>query len=165
MNIIPGEMTRAVNSLVSEEEIVGTYDEGIFAASGGTVFLPIPIDGKESEWEQVANDYAHSHPAYSSNYGEDGSFTRLREVNIGMNLDKYLPVIGMDNFLSGLRIFASAQNVKLWRPKGTVGVDSELNMSGAVTGAIGTTGTGYRSIEVHTMPYPTVYNFGLNIRF
>jgi len=165
MNIIPGDMTRSVNPLVTEEEIVGTYNEDIFSASGGTVFLPVPLDGKESEWEQVANDYAHAHPAYSSNYGEDGSFTRLREINFGVNLDKYLPKIGMGNVLSGLRVFASAQNVKLWRPKGTVGVDSELNMSGAVTGAIGTTGTGYRSIEVHTMPYPTVYNFGINIRF
>jgi hypothetical protein len=165
MNIIPGEMTRGVNSLVTDDEVVGTYNEEIFAASGGTVFLPIPVAGKESEWEQVADEYTRAHPAYSSNYAEDGSFTRLREVNLGITLDKYLPKIGMENVLSGLRIFASAQNVKLWRPKGTVGIDSELNMSGAVTGAIGTTGTGYRSIEVHTMPYPTVYNFGINIRF
>lgn len=165
MNVIPGEMTRGVNSLVSDEEVVGTYNEEIFAASGGSVFLPVPVAGKESEWELVADEYTRAHPAYSSNYAEDGSFTRLREVNLGITLDKYLPKIGMENVLSGLRVFASAQNVKLWRPKGTVGIDSELNMSGAVTGAIGTTGTGYRSIEVHTMPYPTVYNFGINIRF
>jgi hypothetical protein len=38
-------------------------------------------------------------------------------------------------------------------------------MAGAITGAIGTTNSGYRSVESNTMPYPTVYNIGFNIRF
>ena len=112
-----------------------------------------------------ANEFAKAHPAFSSNYTEDGSYTRLREVSLGVRLDQFLPLLNLDNAISGLRVFVSANNVKLWRAKGTVGVDPELNMSGAITDPIGTTGNGYRSVEVHTMPYPTTYNFGINVRF
>tara|TARA_B100001758_G_scaffold208468_1_gene190117 strand:+ start:2685 stop:5882 length:3198 start_codon:yes stop_codon:yes gene_type:complete len=165
LNAIPIEMTRQVTPIISEEEVVGTIDYNVYEATGGAVILPIAIPGREEEWANTTNEFAQAHPGFSSNYAEDGSFTRLREVSFGVKLDRYLPLLKLDNAISGLRIFASANNVKLWRPKGTVGVDPELNMSGAITGPIGTTGTGYRSVEVHTMPYPTTYNFGLNIRF
>lgn len=165
LNAIPIEMTRQVTPIISEDEVVGTIDYNVYEATGGAVILPIAIPGREEEWASTTNEFAKAHPGFSSNYAEDGSFTRLREVSFGVKLDRYLPLLKLDNAISGLRIFASANNVKLWRPKGTVGVDPELNMSGAITGPIGTTGTGYRSVEVHTMPYPTTYNFGLNIRF
>ena len=77
----------------------------------------------------------------------------------------YLSFLKLDGAISGLRFFASAQNIKLWRPKGARTVDPELNMAGAITGAIGTTNSGYRSVESNTMPYPTIYNIGFNIRF
>ena len=165
LNFIPAEMTRQVTPIVNDDEVVGTIDYDVYQATGGAVVLPIAVQGREAEWEQATNEFAQAHPAFSSNYAEDGSYTRLREVSFGVNLDRYLPLLKLENAISGLRVFASASNVKLWRPKGTVGVDSELNMSGAITGPVGTTGTGYRSVEVHTMPYPTTYNFGLNIRF
>ena len=165
LNFIPANMTRQVTPIVDESDVVGTIDYAVFQASNGAVVLPIPVEGKEQEWEETANDFAHSFPGYSTNYVEDGSYTRLREVSFGVNLDQYLPLLKLDGAISGLRFFASAQNIKLWRPKGTRTVDPELNMSGAITGAIGTTSTGYRSVESNTMPYPTVYNVGFNIRF
>ena len=165
INFIPQNMTRGVTPLIEESEIVGTIDYDVMQASNGAVVLPIPVEGKEEDWKRVTEDFANAHPGVSTNYTEDGSYTRLREVNMGINLDRYLPMLKIDGAISGLRIFVSAQNVKIWRPKGTVGVDPELNTAGAITGPIGTTSTGYRSIEAHTMPYPTVYNIGFNIRF
>ena len=165
LNFIPANMTRQVTPIVDEGDVVGTIDYAVFQASNGAVVLPIPVEGKEQEWEETANDFAHAFPGYSTNYIEDGSYTRLREISFGVNLDQYLPSLKLDGAISGLRFFASAQNVKLWRPKGTRTVDPELNMAGAITGAIGTTNSGYRSVESNTMPYPTIYNIGFNIRF
>ena len=165
LNFIPANMTRQVTPIVDEGDVVGTIDYAVFQASNGAVVLPIPVEGKEQEWEETANDFAHAFPGYSTNYVEDGSYTRLREISFGVNLDQYLSSLKLDGAISGLRFFASAQNVKLWRPKGTRTVDPELNMAGAITGAIGTTNSGYRSVESNTMPYPTVYNIGFNIRF
>jgi len=165
MNLIPAEMTRQVTPVVGDEEIVGTIDYDVFGATNGAVILPIAVSGREDEWAQTADEFAKAHPAFSSNYTEDGSYTRLREISMGVSLDEFLPLLKLDNAISGLRVFVSANNVKLWRAKGAVGVDPELNMSGAITDPIGTTGNGYRSVEVHTMPYPTTYNFGINVRF
>ncbi len=127
--------------------------------------LPVAIPGKEAEWENALNEFAFNHPSYITNFGTSGDFTRLREINFGVNLTQYLPVLKLDNTISGLRVYFSAQNVKLWRASGTVGVDPELNISGAVTEGIGLEGRAYRSVESATMPHPTVYNFGINVRF
>ena len=66
---------------------------------------------------QTADEFAKAHPAFSSNYTEDGSYTRLREISMGVRLDKFLPQLKLDNAISGLRVFVSANNVKLWRQK------------------------------------------------
>ena len=101
----------------------------------------------------TADEFAKAHPAFSSNYTEDGSYTRLREVSMGVRLDQFLPLLKLDNAISGLSI-CLANNVKLWRAKGTVGVDPELNMSGAITDPIGTTGNGYEVLRFIRCPIP-----------
>ena len=166
MGVMDMQWVRQITPVVEEDEVVGTVNMDLYMATGGAVPpLPVAIPGKEAEWEAAANEYAFSHPEHITNYGEDGSYTRLREINFGVNLTRFLPVLKMENAISGLRVYFSAQNVKLWRPSGTVGIDSEINAVGAVTPPIGQTNTGYRSIEAHTMPHPTTYNFGINVRF
>ena len=86
MNFIPAEMTRQVTPIVGEEEIVGTIDYDVFGATDGAVILPIAVPGREDEWAQTADEFAKAHPAFSSNYTEDGSYTRLREVSMGVRL-------------------------------------------------------------------------------
>ena len=166
MNVLPLQFIRQITPVVEEDEVVGTVNYDLYAATGGAVPpLPVAIPGREAEWEAAANEFALNHPSHITNFGEDGSFTRLREVNLGVNLDRLLPMLKLDNAISGLRVFVSAQNLKLWRPPGTIGIDSEINAVGAITEPIGISETGYRSIEAHTMPHPTTYNFGINVRF
>ena len=105
INFIPQNMTRGVTPLIEEGEIVGTIDYDVMQASNGAVVLPIPVEGKEEDWKRVTEDFANAHPGVSTNYTEDGSYTRLREVNMGINLDRYLPMLKIDGAISGLRIF------------------------------------------------------------
>ena len=166
MGVMDMQWVRQVTPVVEEDEVVGTVNMDLYMATGGAVPpLPVAIEGREAEWEAAANEFAFNHPEHITNFGEDGSYTRLREINFGVNLTSFLPMLKLDSAISGLRVYVSAQNVKLWRPSGTVGIDSEINSVGAVTPPIGQTNTGYRSIEAHTMPHPTTYNFGINVRF
>ncbi len=166
MGILPEEFMIYFNPVIEPDEVVGTVNTDLYIATGGAVPpLPVAIPGKEAEWENALNEFAFNHPSYITNFGTSGDFTRLREINFGVNLTQYLPVLKLDNAISGLRVYFSAQNVKLWRASGTVGVDPELNISGAVTEGIGLEGRAYRSVESATMPHPTVYNFGINVRF
>jgi len=144
------------NPLVAADEVVGTVLNGQ---------LPIAITGKEAEWEAALNEFAFTHPYFITNFGTTGDFTRLKEINFGVNLTQYLPILKLDNAISDLRVYFSAQNVKLWRASGVTGFDPELNNSGAITAPVGQTGRGYRSVESGTMPHPTVYNFGIKVRF
>jgi len=183
MGLLPEEFMIYYNPVIEPDEVVGYAD--IEAYTNAQIYLamnggedspyyaylkdiqpfPRPIPGKEAEWEAVLNEFAFNHPSHITNFGTSGNFTRLKEINFGVNLTQYLPILKLDNAISGLRVYFSAQNVKLWRASGVVGVDPELNNSGALSDPIGQTGRGYRSVESATMPHPTVYNFGIKVRF
>ena len=71
---------------------MGTIDYDVFGATDGAVILPIAVPGREDEWAQTADEFAKAHPAFSSNYTEDGSYTRLREISMGVRLDQFLTI-------------------------------------------------------------------------
>ena len=71
INFIP-QLT--ITPLIEEGEIVGTIDYDAMQASNGAV-LPIPVEGKEEDWKKLLR-ISLPHPGVSTNYTEDGSYTR-----------------------------------------------------------------------------------------
>lgn len=85
----------------------------------------------------------------STYYIEDGSFFRIRNVQLGYTFDKnVLNKLRM----KALKVYINAQNLKTWK-----------NNTG-YTPEIGGTATAF-GIDKGTYPMPAVYTFGLNITF
>lgn len=85
----------------------------------------------------------------SEYYIEDGSFFRIRNVQLAYNFDKnMLRKIG----LQALKIYVNAQNLKTW--KHNTGYSPE----------IGGTATAF-GVDDGSYPMPAVYSFGINLTF
>lgn len=80
---------------------------------------------------------------------EDGSFIRLKSLNIGYTLPKYLS----SKYVQSIRVFASGTNLLLWTKY--TGPDPESNVSNASQMIQG--------IDFGTPPQPTSVQVGLNI--
>ncbi len=85
----------------------------------------------------------------SEYYIEDGSFFRLRNIQLAYNFNKYLlSKVG----LQALKVYVNAQNLKTW--KNNTGYTPEL----------GGTATAF-GIDKGSYPMPAVYTFGVNLTF
>ncbi|HBK32857.1 MAG TPA: SusC/RagA family protein, partial [Porphyromonadaceae bacterium] len=102
-----------------------------------------------SNWEPILEPSRAVNRAYSNYYIEDGSFLRLRNIQLGYTFDaSLLSKIHMKS----LRIYANVENLKTW------------SRNTGYTPEIGGTST-KSGIDTGTYPMPAVYTFGLNLTF
>ena len=134
-----------------EEPLSGIEPLVDFDEYGNTIGIKA---GKESEYEQVANDYAFTDAGYPANYLSDASFTRLKELSISYNMRDLLQRFNL-NVINDVQVYYSIQN--LWTKTDYSGSDPEVNWSGADTID--------RGQDFLTAQHPKVYTFGLTVTF
>lgn len=103
-----------------------------------------------SNWEPIVNDASGYNTTHISNYMiEDGSYLRLRNVQIGYNFDKDM----VRNFgLTMMKIYLNAQNLVTW--KHNSGFSPE---AGGSPTQFGVDNGGY--------PLPVIATMGINLTF
>jgi hypothetical protein len=85
----------------------------------------------------------------SDYYIEDGSFFRIRNIQLAYNFDKEL----LDKLrIKALKVYTNIQNLKTW--KNNTGYTPELGGSATAFG-----------VDDGSYPMPAVYTFGLNLTF
>ncbi len=102
-----------------------------------------------SNWEPILSTARSINYTNSDYFIEDGSFFRIRNIQLGYNLGKKtLKHIG----LKGLRLYANAQNPITF--KNNTGYTPEIGGSAIAFG-----------VDNGTYPMPAVYSFGFNLSF
>ncbi len=102
-----------------------------------------------SNWEPILGDN-HTTNRLPSTYGiEDGSYFRIRNLQIGYNFD---PGILKKAYIKSMRVFLNIQNLKTW--KHNSGYSPEF----------GGTSTSF-GIDEGTNPVPRIFSGGININF
>ncbi len=102
-----------------------------------------------SNWEPILNPARSINMVNSSYFIEDGSFFRLRNIQIGYSFkSQFLKQI----HLQSLRLYANAQNLKTWTRN--TGYTPEIGGSALAFG-----------IDNGTYPMPAIYSFGVNLTF
>ena len=102
-----------------------------------------------SNWEPILDPSRAINRAYSSYYIEDGSFFRLRNLQLGYTFPEHLL---NKLYLKSMRIYANVQNMKTWHKN--TGYTPEIGGSAVRSG-----------VDGGTYPMPAVYTFGLNLTF
>lgn len=153
--------------------VFGTYGNKIFDAEKQFyVFRNFDTNVKK---DLLANSWTPSNPnakyprldvndsysyALSSYYVEDGSYTRLRTVQIGYRIPDNSPFIG--RVLSGARIYLQGDN--LFTITGYEGLDPALPAQN-VTGAAGDLRDQFRGVDQGTYPSNKIFSIGLTTTF
>lgn len=102
-----------------------------------------------SNWEPILEPGRAVNRAFSSYFIEDGSFFRIRNLQLGYTFNAAL--LNKIN-MKALRIYANMENLKTWSKN--TGYTPEIG------------GTAIKSgIDAGTYPMPAVYTFGLNLTF
>lgn len=102
-----------------------------------------------SNWEPILDPSRSINQKTSSYFIEDGSFFRIRNIELGYNFDSRL----LNRIkLQALRIYANVQNPKTWSRN--TGYTPEV---GGSSTKFGVDGGGY--------PMPTIYTLGFNLSF
>lgn len=102
-----------------------------------------------SNWEPRLNDGSGYNKLPSSYMIEDGSYVRLRNIQLGYSFDsEFISKLNIQN----LRLYASAQNLVTW--KNNSGFTPE---AGGSPTRFGVDNGGY--------PVPRIVTFGLNVTF
>lgn len=104
---------------------------------------------RTSNWEPILDPSRAVNNLASSYFIEDGSYFRIRNVQLGYSFNKSLL---NKMHLKSLRIYANIQNLKTWHKNS--GYTPEIGGSAL---AFGIDGGGY--------PMPAVYTFGVNLSF
>lgn len=102
-----------------------------------------------SNWEPILDPSRAINRAYSSYYIEDGSFFRIRNVQLGYTFPSTLL---NKLYMKSLRVYANVQNLKTWSRN--TGYTPEIGGSAIRSG-----------VDGGTYPMPAIYTFGLNITF
>jgi TonB-linked SusC/RagA family outer membrane protein len=102
-----------------------------------------------SNWEPILNPSRSINLINSNYFIEDGSFFRIRNVQLGYTFEAdFLQKV----YLKSLRLFANVQNLKTWTRN--TGYTPEIGGSALAFG-----------IDGGTYPMPMIYTFGLNLTF
>lgn len=151
-------------------EILNLVKRELESASGygnSASFSNVSVDYFNNRWngEGSTNSYARAliddgniqNNRASSYFVEDGSYFRLRNLNLGYSL----PSTTVEKLgLSGLRIYASAQNVfTITNYSGSdpeIGQNTDINGNNSVT---------TRGIDAGAYPLSKTYTLGLNFKF
>ncbi len=131
-------------------EIYRTWDDPTFAQLN---YLEGRMDRWNGEgtsnWEPILNPSRSINLINSNYFIEDGSFFRIRNVQLGYTVDDdALKRV----YLTSLRIYANVQNLKTWTRN--TGYTPEIGGSALAFG-----------IDGGTYPMPMIYSFGVNLTF
>jgi hypothetical protein len=101
--------------------------------------------------------------AFSSYYVENGSYVRLRSLQLGYHVPDNSPLLG--RILSGGRIYVQADN--LFTITGYEGLDPSLPALGGTgtTGAAGDVRDQFRGVDQGTYPSSRIFSIGLTTSF
>jgi TonB-linked SusC/RagA family outer membrane protein len=103
-----------------------------------------------SNWEPQVNDQRSINKSPSTYMIEDGSYIRIRNVNLGYNVP--LNKNGNKSFIRSLRVFLNAQNLKTFKKNS--GFSPEFGGSAIEFG-----------VDRGSYPLPAIYSFGFNATF
>ncbi len=131
-------------------EIYRTWDDPTYAQLN---YLTNRMDRWHGEgtsnWEPILNPSRSINLINSNYFIEDGSFFRIRNVQLGYTFEAdFLQKV----YLKSLRLFANVQNLKTWTRN--TGYTPEIGGSALAFG-----------IDGGTYPMPMIYTFGLNLTF
>ena len=102
-----------------------------------------------SNWEPILEPSRAVNRAYSSYFIEDGSFFRIRNIQLGYT---FSPSLLQKYDMKSLRLYANIENLKTWSKN--TGYTPEIGGSAIRSG-----------VDGGTYPMPAVYTVGLNITF
>lgn len=102
-----------------------------------------------SNWEPILEPSRAVNRAYSSYFIEDGSFFRIRNIQLGYT---FSPSFLQKYYMKSLRLYANIENLKTWSKN--TGYTPEIGGSAIRSG-----------VDTGTYPMPAVYTVGLNITF
>ena len=131
-------------------EIYRTWDDPTYAQLNYLTNRMERWNGEgTSNWEPILNPSRSINLINSNYFVEDGSFFRIRNVQLGYTFESdFLQRI----YLKSLRMFANVQNLKSWTRN--TGYTPEIGGSALAFG-----------IDGGTYPMPMVYTFGVNLTF
>lgn len=131
-------------------EIYRTWDDPTFAQLNYLEQRMNRWNGEgTSNWEPILNPSRSINLINSNYFIEDGSFFRIRNVQLGYTFDtNWLNAI----YLNSLRIYANVQNLKTWTRN--TGYTPEIGGSALSFG-----------IDGGTYPLPMIYTLGVNLTF
>lgn len=102
-----------------------------------------------SNWEPILEPSRAVNRAYSSYFIEDGSFFRIKNIQLGYTFN---PSFLNKIYMKSLRLYANIENLKTWSKN--TGYTPEIG------------GTAIKSgVDTGTYPMPAIYTFGLNLTF
>ncbi|MDB5263842.1 MAG: putative TonB-dependent outer rane exported protein, partial [Adhaeribacter sp.] len=102
-----------------------------------------------SNWEPILHTGRANNYLISSYYIEDGSFFRIRNIQLGYNFN---PALLSGARIKALRVYVNAQNAFTF--KQNTGYTPELGGSATTFG-----------VDNGTYPVPAIYTFGVNVNF
>ena len=139
-------------------DVMGVYGNEIFRNWGRGTFAQFNYPDYKldrwngvgtSNWEPILSTGRANNYLISSYYIEDGSFFRIRNVQLGYNFDPGM--LGRAHIKS-LRLFVNAQNL------------ATFTNSTGFTPEVGGSATSF-GIDNGTYPLPAIYTFGINLNF
>ena len=139
-------------------DMMGVYGNEIYRNWGSSSYAQLNYRAEQlgrwhgegtSNWEPLLDPSHKINQEASTYFIEDGSFFRIRNIELGYNFDKHL----LNRIrMQALRIYANVQNLKTWGRNG--GYTPEVGGSAI---SFGIDGGGY--------PMPAVYTLGFNLTF
>ena len=139
-------------------DMMGVYGNEIYRNWGSSSYAQLNYRTEQlnrwhgegtSNWEPLLDPSHKINQEASTYFIEDGSFFRIRNIELGYNFDKRL----LNRIkVQSLRLYTNVQNPKTWSRNG--GYTPEVGGSAI---SFGIDGVGY--------PMPTVYKIGFNLTF
>lgn len=139
-------------------DMMGVYGNEIYRNWGSSSYAQLNYRTEQlnrwhgegtSNWEPLLDPSHKINQEASTYFIEDGSFFRIRNIELGYNFDKRL----LNRIkVQSLRLYTNVQNPKTWSRNG--GYTPEVGRSAI---SFGIDGGGY--------PMPTVYTIGFNLTF
>ena len=131
-------------------EIYRTWDDPTYAQLNYLTNRMDRWNGEgTSNWEPIVNPDRALNLINSNYFIEDGSFLRIRNVQLGYT---FQPEVLEKIYLKSLRLYANVQNLKTWSKN--TGYTPEIGGSALSFG-----------VDGGTYPMPMIYTFGLNLTF
>lgn len=131
-------------------EIYRTWDDPTYARLNYLTKRMDRWNGEgTSNWEPIVNPDRALNFINSNYYIEDGSFFRVRNVQLGYT---FKPEVLEKVYLKSLRLYANVQNLKTWSKN--TGYTPEIGGDALSFG-----------VDNGTYPMPMIYTFGLNLTF